>query len=364
MLAASAVRARMEASGAFKDIRSSIEGGHPEIQILFDQERASQLGLAVRDIADRVVSNVRGNVATRYRLQEKKIDVLVRSVDTRAASIEEVRNLVVNPGSERPVPLSAVAEVRLATGPAEIRRANQERVAVISAAPVERRPRRCHGHRPGHPRSNYRCPSASWASVSGQSEEMTQSFRSLGLAFALAVFLVYLVMASQFESLLHPFVILFTIPMGLIGSVWGLYITGTTINSVALIGLIMLAGIVVNNAIVLIDAINQARERGLERIEAIKLAGRTRLRPILITSVSTIIGLIPMAIGIGEGAEIRRPMAITVIAGNLVATFLTLIVIPVLYAVLDRKEYVKTAAGDATGRWRHYRGHRRSPVRS
>jgi HAE1 family hydrophobic/amphiphilic exporter-1 len=184
-------------------------------------------------------------------------------------------------------------------------------------------------------------------SVSGQSEEMTQSFRSLALAFALAVFLVYLVMASQFESLLHPFVILFTIPMGLIGSIWGLYVTGTTINSVALIGLIMLAGIVVNNAIVLIDAINQARERGLERLDAIKLAGRTRLRPILITSVSTIIGLIPMAIGIGEGAEIRRPMAITVIAGTLVATFLTLVVIPVLYSVMDRKEFAR--AKSATG---------------
>ena len=345
----------MEASGAFKDIRSSIEGGHPEIQILFDQERASQLGLAVRDIADRVVSNVRGDVATRYRLQEKKIDVLVRSVDTRAASIEEVRNLVVNPGSDRPVPLSAVAEVRLATGPAEIRRANQERVAVISAAPV----RGDLGEATVTAQeilAQTTLPVGIMGSVSGQSEEMTQSFRSLGLAFALAVFLVYLVMASQFESLLHPFVILFTIPMGLIGSVWGLYITGTTINSVALIGLIMLAGIVVNNAIVLIDAINQARERGLEKIEAIKLAGKTRLRPILITSVSTIIGLIPMAIGIGEGAEIRRPMAITVIAGNLVATFLTLIVIPVLYAVLDRKEYVKSrgrrngrAAADYSG---------------
>jgi HAE1 family hydrophobic/amphiphilic exporter-1 len=345
-VAAGAVRARMESSGAFKDIRSSIEGGHPEIQILFDQERASQLGLAVRDIADRVVSNVRGDVATRYRLQEKKIDVLVRSVDTRAASIEEVRNLVVNPGSDRPVPLSAVAEVRLATGPAEIRRANQERVAVISAAPV----RGDLGQatiKAQEILAQTTLPVGIMGSVSGQSEEMTQSFRSLGLAFALAVFLVYLVMASQFESLIHPFVILFTIPMGLIGSVWGLYITGTTINSVALIGLIMLAGIVVNNAIVLIDAINQARERGLEKIEAIKLAGKTRLRPILITSVSTIIGLIPMAIGIGEGAEIRRPMAITVIAGNLVATFLTLIVIPVLYAVLDRKAYLKTAAAQS-----------------
>ena len=340
------LRDRMERSGAFRDIRSSIEGGHPEIQIVFDQERASQLGLAVRDIADRVVSNVRGSVATRYRLQEKKIDVLVRSVDTRAASIEEVRNLVVNPGSDRPVPLSAVAEVRLATGPAEIRRANQERVAVISAAPADGDLGNATREAQGILDATT-LPVGILGSVSGQSEEMTQSFRSLGLAFALAVFLVYLVMASQFESLLHPFVILFTIPMGLIGSVWGLYITGTTINSVALIGLIMLAGIVVNNAIVLIDAINQARERGLQRIDAIKLAGRTRLRPILITSVSTIVGLIPMAIGIGEGAEIRRPMAITVIAGNLVATFLTLIVIPVLYAVMDRKEFVKATGGAA-----------------
>lgn len=345
--AANSVRERMERSGSFKDIRSSIEGGHPEIQIIFDQERASQLGLAVRDIADRVVSNVRGSVATRYRLQEKKIDVLVRSVDTRAASIEEVRNLVVNPGSDRPVPLSAVADVRLATGPAEIRRANQERVAVISAAPVDGDLGAATTTAQGI-LDQTTLPVGILGSVSGQSEEMTQSFQSLGLAFALAVFLVYLVMASQFESLLHPFVILFTIPMGLIGSIWGLYVTGTTINSVALIGLIMLAGIVVNNAIVLIDAINQARERGLERLEAIKLAGRTRLRPILITSVSTIIGLIPMAIGIGEGAEIRRPMAITVIAGTLVATFLTLVVIPVLYAVLDRKEFVKTPAADAT----------------
>jgi len=344
--AANTVRDRMEKSGAFRDVRSSIEGGHPEIQIVFDQQRASQLGLAVRDIADRVVSNVRGSVATRYRLQEKKIDVLVRSVDTRAASIEEVRNLVVNPGSERPVPLFAVADVRLAMGPAEIRRANQERVAVISAAPAQ-------GDLGAATLEAERIlaestlPVGIGGTVSGQSEEMTQSFRSLGLAFALAVFLVYLVMASQFESLLHPFVILFTIPMGLIGSIWGLYVTGTTINSVALIGLIMLAGIVVNNAIVLIDAINQARERGLERIEAIRLAGRTRLRPILITSVSTIIGLIPMAIGIGEGAEIRRPMAITVISGTLVATFLTLVVIPVLYAVLDRKEYAKSATTPA-----------------
>ena len=336
--AASALRTKMEASGAFRDVRSTIEGGHPEIQILFDQERASQLGLTVRDIADRVVSNVRGDVATRYRWQDKKIDVLVRSVDTRSSSVEDVRNLIVNPGATRTVPLSAVADVRLAVGPAEIRRSNQERVAVISAAPA--------GDDLGAATETARSlladtllPAGIAGSVSGQSEEMQQSFRSLLLAFGLAVFLVYLVMASQFESLLHPLVILFTIPMGLIGAVWGLWATGATLNAVALIGLIMLAGIVVNNAIVLLDAINQARERGLEKIAAIIEAGRTRLRPILITSVSTVLGLLPMAIGLGEGAEIRRPMAITVIGGILVATFLTLVIIPVVYAALDRKTY-------------------------
>ncbi|MGQ0834716.1 MAG: efflux RND transporter permease subunit [Gammaproteobacteria bacterium] len=344
--AANAVRARMDASGQFRDIRSSIEGGHPEIQIVFDQERASQLGLTTRDIADGIVSNVRGDVATRYRWRDKKIDVLVRSVDTRAASLEQVANLIVNPGSERPVTLGAVADVRLATGPSEVRRANQERVAVISAAPVgvdlgaaTARAERIV--------ADTALPAGVTATVTGQSEEMRESFRSLALAFALAVFLVYLVMASQFESLLHPFVILFTIPMGLIGAVWALFAVGTTLNAIALIGLIMLAGIVVNNAIVLIDAINQARERGREKIEAILEAGRTRLRPILITAVSTILGLLPMAIGVGEGAEIRRPMAVTVIGGILVATVLTLIVIPVLYAVLDRKRYVEIPASGA-----------------
>ena len=332
----------MEASGDFRDIRSSVEAGHPEIQIVFDQERASQLGLKVRDVADRVVSNVRGDVATRYRWQDKKIDVLVRSVDTRASSIEDVRNLIVNPGAERTVPLSAVADVQLAVGPAEIRRANQERVAVISASPVSDNlgAATATAHRL---LADAELPAGITASVSGQSEEMQQSFRSLGLAFVLAVFLVYLVMASQFESLLHPLVILLTIPMGLIGAVWGLFATGATLNAVALIGLIMLAGIVVNNAIVLIDAINQARERGLEKIEAIIEAGRVRLRPIMITSVSTVLGLLPMAIGVGEGAEIRRPMAITVIGGIVVATFLTLVVIPVVYAVLDRKAFKRRA---------------------
>ena len=175
--------------------------------------------------------------------------------------------------------------------------------------------------------------------MGGQNEEMVRSFDSMKFAIFLAIFLVYLVMASQFESLLHPFVIMFTIPLGLVGSISALLITGETINVVVLIGLIMLAGIVVNNAIVLIDYVNQLRrESGMKKLEAVLRAGELRLRPILMTTSTTVLGLLPMALGLGEGAEIRAPMAITVIGGLILSTMLTLIIIPVVYTVFDRGE--------------------------
>jgi hydrophobic/amphiphilic exporter-1 (mainly G- bacteria), HAE1 family len=342
--AAENVRRAMLQDGRFADVKTTIEAGNPEIQIIFDQERASQLNLVVRDVADRVVNSVRGEVATRYKLREKQIDVLVRSVDSRAASIDEVRNLIVNPGSAFPVPLSAVAEVKLAMGPAEVRRVSQERVAVISA-------NLAHGDLGSAVETLDRIvqrvelPVGTTAFLSGQSEEMTASFQSLQFVLLLAIFLVYIVMASQFESLMHPFVILLTIPLALIGSVWALWVTGTTVNVVAYIGLIMLAGIVVNQSIVLIDAVNQLRAEGLSKLDAIVEGGRLRLRPILITKLTTILGLLPMALGIGEGAEVRAPMAITVIGGVLLTTFLTLLVIPVVYSVLDRKQFAVNLPG-------------------
>lgn len=328
----------MAASGRFTDIRTTVERGNPEIQIVFDQERAAKLGLTVRDIANRVVANVRGELATRYTWRDKKIDVLVRSVDTRQSSIEDIQRLIVNPASDRPVTLDAVAEITVSLGPAEIRRVAQQRVALITAniaygdlgaAAIEA----------GAIIGRTPMPDGITAMVSGQSEEMQSSFRSMQFALALAIFLVYLVMASTFESLIHPFVILFTIPLALVGAVLALFITGTTINIVALIGVIMLAGIVVNNAIVLVDLINQLRAQGQERFDAIMEAGSARLRPILMTSLTTALGLLPMAVGFGEGSEVRAPMAITVIGGLLVSTFLTLIVIPVVYSLLDRKQW-------------------------
>jgi HAE1 family hydrophobic/amphiphilic exporter-1 len=155
----------------------------------------------------------------------------------------------------------------------------------------------------------------------------------------LAIFLVYLVMASQFESFLHPLVIIFTLPLGAIGVVAGLAVTGHPVNVVAIIGAVMLAGIVVNNAIVLVDAVNLRRRAGADLVEALVDAGQSRLRPILMTSATTVVGLLPMALGIGEGAELRAPLAITVIGGLTVATALTLVVIPVVYALLERRHW-------------------------
>lgn len=335
----------MSATGRFTDIKSTIELGNPEIQIVFDQERAAKLGLAVRDIADRVVANVRGELATRYTWRDKKIDVMVRSVDNRDASIDEIRNLIVNPSAARPITLESIAEVNVARGPAEIRRIAQERAAVITAniafgdlgaAATEARKIIA-----GTP-----MPPGISAMVSGQNEEMQESFRSMQFALILAVFLVYLVMASQFESLIHPFVILFTIPLALVGAVLALYLTGTTVNVVAFIGVIMLVGIVVNNAILLVDTINLLRREGQDKTPAILEAGRSRLRPILMTTLTTVLGLLPMAIGLGEGAEVRTPMAITVIGGLLVSTLLTLVVIPVVYSLLDRKQWPVSERAD------------------
>ena len=328
---------RLQASPRFADVKSTMEIGHPEIQIRFDRERAAALGLAVYEIANRVVDKVRGQVATRYSWHDRKIDVLVRAREEDRNSVERIRGLIINPQSEKPVPLEAVANIVVDYGPGEIRRVGQERVALVTA--------------------NLRAgdlggaaeeiavilrlvpmPHELTARLAGQNEEMAVSFRSLRFALLLAMFLVYLVMASQFESFLHPFVIMFTIPLALIGAVFALLITGSSLSVVVFIGLILLAGIVVNNAIILIDFINQLRARGVAKLDAIVEAGRSRLRPILMTTLTTVLGLLPLAFGFGEGAEVRAPMAITVIGGLSVSTLLTLVVIPVMYAVMDRKK--------------------------
>ena len=333
------VTARMRQESIFADVKNSQEQGAPEVRIYFDQEKIASLGLTTRQVADQVVQKVRGEVATRYSFRDRKIDVLVRATEPDRDSVDAVRRLIVNPGSPTPVPLDAVARVEITEGPAEIRRIDQERVAVISAS--------LRGDLGAAVKvaqaivDENLLPPGTTARVAGQSEDLDQSFRSLLLALGLAVFMVYLVMASQFESLLHPFLILFTIPLALVGAVFSLWITGTTLSIIVFIGLIMLVGIVVSNAIVLIDRVNQLRAHGMEKRQALAEGARTRLRPIIMTTITTLFGFLPMALGLGDGAELRQPLAITVIGGLIFSTLLTLVVIPVLYDVVDRRQVYK-----------------------
>jgi HAE1 family hydrophobic/amphiphilic exporter-1 len=229
-----------------------------------------------------------------------------------------------------------VADVVATTGPSEIHRADQVRVAVVSAnlrdidlggAVAEVRDMVQEQPLGADVRMH----------IGGQGEELQQSINSLLFAFGLAVFMVYLVMASQFESLLHPFVILFTIPLALVGAVLALFVTRSPVSVVVFIGLILLVGLVVKNAIILIDKVNQLRESGTPKREALVEGARSRLRPIMMTTLCTLFGFLPLALALGEGAEVRSPMAITVIGGLLISTLLTLVVIPVVYDLLDRR---------------------------
>ncbi len=334
--AGKALAAMLRNNPHYADVKSTVEEGFPEIQIRFDQERAGALGLTTRQIADVVVKKVRGDVATRYSFRDRKIDVLVRAQEGDRASVESIRRLIVNPGSTRPVTLDAVAEVVATNGPSEIHRADQTRVAVVSAnlrdIDLGGAVREVQDMVASQPLG-----AGVGMHIGGQGEELADSARSLVFAFGLAIFLVYLVMASQFESLLHPFVILFTIPLALVGAILALMLTGKPISVVVFIGLILLVGLVTKNAIILIDKVNQLREAGVPKREALVEGARSRLRPIIMTTLCTLFGFLPLAVAMGEGAEVRAPMAITVIGGLLVSTLLTLVVIPVVYDLLDRR---------------------------
>lgn len=363
--ASDALLAKVHAVPGLVDVKSSAKLGNPELQIAFQRDQLVKLGLDLAQVAAVVRGKVQGDVATRFTDADRQIDILVRSVDRGQASVEEVADLIVGqrkvggtrqiqertesgfflsrevasgPGETVPIRLKTIADVRLAEGPSEIRRIGQKRAAVISAN-LAGRDMSAVAADVREVVQSTALPLGTVAAMGGQQEEMARSLRSLLMAMALAIFLVYLVMAAQFESFLHPLVIMFTVPLGAIGVVFALVATRTTVNVVAMIGIVMLAGIVVNNAIVLIDAVNRLRrEEGYTKRAALLEAARSRLRPILMTTGTTVLGLLPMALGFGDGAELRAPLAITVIGGLSVATLLTLIIIPVVYTLMDREK--------------------------
>jgi HAE1 family hydrophobic/amphiphilic exporter-1 len=335
-LAGEAVRRIKEIPGLV-DVKSSTEGGNPELQIRFNRERLATLGLSVQQVAAVVRSKVLGDIVTDITREDRTIDIRLRAEEEYRDSAEDLRNLNIAQAGSTAIPLSAVAEVTETIGPAEIRRADGERMALITA--------NLDGIDLGSASAAIQgaldqmtFPLGFDTRLGGQRQEMETSFASMRFAILLAVFMVYLVMASQFESLLHPFVILLSVPLSLIGVVGTLFVFGISLSVVVLIGMILLAGIVVNNAIILIDYTNRLRSEGLAKIEALKRAGEVRLRPILMTTATTVLGLLPMAISHGEGSELRSPMAMTVIGGLLVSTALTLVIIPVVYTILDRTD--------------------------
>ncbi|UCF65159.1 MAG: efflux RND transporter permease subunit [bacterium] len=328
------VQAISEIDGVY-DVKTNLQTGNPEVQIIYDREKLAYYNLNILDVANIVRNKVRGDIATQFKQEDRRIDVRVKIRESDKETIQQLKRLNINPEGEIPIPLETVANISIKEGPSEIRRINQQRSAVIMAN-IAGRDLFSVSSDIFQKLRFIDWPSDFSFEITGQNKEMEVSLGSLQLALLLAIFMVYIVMASQFESFLHPFVILFTVPLALIGVAIVLFIIGIPLNIMVFLGLIMLAGIVVNNAIVLVDYINQLRKKGLSKLDAIRQAGQARLRPILMTSATTVLGLLPMAMGWGDGAEIRTPMAITVIAGLISATLLTLVVIPTVYAIFEK----------------------------
>lgn len=316
-----------------RDVRTSLDEGRPELQVRVDRDRAGNLGLAVAQIASAVRTGIGGQTATVYRVGGEEIDIIVRLDEMSRQNINDIYQIPIGTPFGV-VPLSEVATLEDALSPLAIERTSQSRVVAVNADFVGRdlgsimRDIRAQ-------LSQIQPPVGIEIEFGGEDEQMMEAFGDLGLALILAIVLVFAILASQFESLLQPFSIIFSIPFGFIGVIWGLLLTGRSLSVPAFIGVIMLAGIAVNNAIVLINFVNQLRTRGKERDVALIEGGRTRIRPILMTTLTTVLGMVPLALGIGEGSELQAPVATVVIGGLIVSTFLTLIIIPVIYSLLD-----------------------------
>ncbi|MDE2641236.1 MAG: efflux RND transporter permease subunit [Verrucomicrobiota bacterium] len=323
--------ALLSKESALADVEPTLRSGAPEVQITYDRQQIIRHGLNLSTVANQVRDMVKGAEATRFNRRDRRVPIIVRLAESDREQVADVGKLTINPGGDTPIPLNSIAKLTVGEGPSEIRRIDGKRVALVQAnigagslgTAVEA--------------SNLALDQGiDWPGymgflITGQNEEWKQSRTSLYLALGLSLFLVYVIMASQFESLVQPFIIMFTIPMAFVGTVLGLKMLGINLSVVVFLGMIMLAGIVVNNAIVLVDYANTLRGRGMALHEAIVQASCVRLRPILMTTATTVLGLLPMALGLGDGAEIRTPMAVAVICGLLTSTVLTLLVIPTIY---------------------------------
>ncbi|MFA7575387.1 MAG: efflux RND transporter permease subunit, partial [Arcobacteraceae bacterium] len=322
-----------EVEGVY-DLQSSIEEVRSELHISIDREKANLYGLSAGQIASNVQDAVLGKVASYYQEGGEQFDIRVRLNKEDLENVQQLENLYISSGYGIQIPLKEIAEVVSGVGPQMITRENQQRQVTVTGN-ISGRFLGDIIRESQEKLSNIVLPEGYNYIFAGENQEMIESFQSLFFALILSIFLVYMIIAAQFESLLFPFAVILSVPFSLIGVILALFLAKTSFNVLAFIGLIMLAGIVVNNAIVLIDYINQLRKKGIERNEAIIKGGKVRLRPILMTTLTTILAMLPMAIASGEGAEMRTPIAVTIIGGLTSSTFLTLIVVPIFYSYLD-----------------------------
>jgi HAE1 family hydrophobic/amphiphilic exporter-1 len=336
------VVAKIREVPGLRDLNHTLSQGKPEYQIRVDRERAAKLGLMVSQVASAVQTATVGQVATRFREENEEIDLRVRFQERFRDNIWEIENIPLVTPLNKVVYVGQVAAVERGVGPIRIARENQSRLVTVTANIAGRDLGRIvRDIRARLGAIDKQLPPGYFIEFGGSYQQMTDAFKILAVVFAMASLLVYMIMASQFESFRHPFIIMFTVPLGLIGVVFGLLLTGKTISLSVWVGFIILAGVVVDNAIVMIDYINQLRQRGVETKEAIVQGSVTRLRAVLLTALTTMIGMLPMAISTSEGAEFRSPMAITVLAGMTVTTVLTLFVIPAIYSWFEKVSYKK-----------------------
>jgi HAE1 family hydrophobic/amphiphilic exporter-1 len=348
--AAQAVAERLAAVTGLADVSARLAGTSPEVVIDLNRAQLAELDLDAEAVGEIVAAKLQGEVPTELERGNQDIALRVRARPEDRATIEDLASLIVTTVGDVPVPLSAVAAINVAEGANEIRRVDQRRVVLVTA--------NLDGRDLGSVTAEVQAVlddvAAEYgvvAELAGQWRDMVDSFASMQLALILALVLTYLVMAAQFESLLHPLIILAAVPFGLVGVLLTLAIFAVPVSAIALIGVIMMAGIVVNNAIVLVDYINQLRRRGLEPHAAIRQAAVTRVRPILMTTATTVLGLVPLALRLGEGWELRQPLAVTVIGGLLFSTLITLVLVPILYSLIGghgvRRESAEATANGA-----------------
>jgi HAE1 family hydrophobic/amphiphilic exporter-1 len=317
------------------DVRRARQDGRPELAVRVDRDKAAIFGLSVTAVADTLRTNVAGTQAAFFRERGQEYPIVVRLRQEDREHVSDVGDVLVSAPGDRVVPARSLLTVEPGNSPVEIERKNQERISRVNAelevslseavAAVEKR----------LPELNV--PADFSVGFGAELEEQIKAFTQLKFLLILAVILVYAVMASQYESFRDPFIIMFSIPLAAIGVVSALLLTGTTFSLQAYIGVIMLAGIVVSNAILLVDYTSTLRKRdGMELFEAATTAGRTRLRPIIMTTLTTILGLVPMAFEIGEGAELQAPLARVVIGGLLASTLITLVFVPTVYTLFEQ----------------------------